>query len=125
MDDVTERHRGASTSHMRAFVCKECQREVERLEREVATLEQAHGRNRKRLAQARADLQRRRDKATYNENWARNVIERGGSRSDRCREHRQRHRTYIQGIAVAYIDLETVGEIADRTNPTGPLGRVS
>ncbi|MBQ1065215.1 DEAD/DEAH box helicase [Micromonospora sp. D75] len=122
MDDVTERHRGASTSHMRAFVCKECQREVERLEREVATLEQASGRNCKRLAKTRADLQRRRDKATYNENWARNVIERGGSRSDRCREHRQRHRTYIQGIAVAYIDLETVGEIADRTNPTGPLG---
>ena len=62
------------------------------------------------------------EKATYNENWARNLVERGGSRSDRCKEHRQKHRINIQGMAVAYIDLQTVGEVADRENPAGPLG---
>ena len=25
-------------------------------------------------------------------------------------------------MAVAYIDLQTVGEVGDRENPTGPLG---
>ncbi|MGX4657901.1 S1 RNA-binding domain-containing protein [Micromonospora sp. SCSIO 07396] len=122
MDDVTEPRRGPSDSHMRAFVCKECRRDVERLEREVAQLETASGRDRKRLPKVRSELAKRRDRATYNENWARNVVERGGSRSDRCREHRQKHRTDIQGMAVAYIDVETVGEVADRENPTGPLG---
>ena len=32
------------------------------------------------------------------------------------------HGKAIQGIAVAYIDFVTVGEVADRANPTGPLG---
>ena len=69
-----------------------------------------------------AELGERRARAVYNENWARNLVERGGSRSDRCKDHRLKHRTNIQGMAVAYIDLQTVGEVADRENPTGPLG---
>jgi HrpA-like RNA helicase/predicted RNA-binding protein with RPS1 domain len=84
---------------MRDVLCKDCLREVEagtRSPEEVAF--------------------------SYNEAWARGIVERGGSRSDRCREHRQKHGVNTQGIAVAYIDLETVGEVADRENPTGPLG---
>ena len=126
MDDVAPAtgdapKRGPSASHMRAFTCKDCQREVEHLEAELAGLE-ASGGTRKQIRKVRADLAERRAKAVYNENWARNLVERGGSRSDRCKDHRLRHRTNIQGLAVAYIDLRTVGEVADRENPTGPLG---
>lgn len=58
----------------------------------------------------------------YSEAWATKMLDRGGSRTDRCARHRREHRQTIQGIAVAYVDLETVGEVSDRVNPTGPLG---
>lgn len=106
---------------MRAFTCKDCQREVEGLQDELAGLERRGG-SKAQLRKLRSKLQSRLEKATYNENWARNLVERGGSRSDRCKEHRATHRVNIQGLAVAYIDLKTVGEVADRENPTGPLG---
>ena len=126
MDDVAPTagsapKRGPSASHMRAFTCKDCRREVEHLEAELASLE-ASGCTRKQISKVRAELAERRAKAVYNENWARNLVERGGSRTDRCKDHRLKHRTNIQGMAVAYIDLQTVGEVADRENPTGPLG---
>lgn len=106
---------------MRAFTCKDCQREVDRLQDDLAVLEGRGGSNAE-LKRLRSKLRSRLEKATYNENWARNLVERGGSRSDRCKEHRAKHRVNIQGLAVAYIDLKTVGEVADRENPTGPLG---
>lgn len=84
---------------MREVRCKDCLREVEAGKR---TLEEVS--------------------FTYNEAWARGIIERGGSRSDRCQAHREKHGINTQGLAVAYIDLETVGEVTDRENPTGPLG---
>lgn len=126
MDDVAPTtggapKRGQSASYMRAFTCKDCQREIERLEAGLAELERSGG-TKSQLKKARAELAARRDKAVYNENWARNLVERGGSRSDRCKDHRLKHRTNIQGMAVAYIDLQTVGEVADRENPSGPLG---
>jgi HrpA-like RNA helicase len=80
---------------MRDALCKECQREN-------GDLEVSHFR--------------------YAEDAAERILEQGGSRSDRCPEHRRKHRQAIEGLAVAYIDLETVGEVADRENPTGPLG---
>lgn len=119
--DAPEPKRGPSASNMRAFVCKDCRREIERLEAQIAELERGGG-GKQALRKLRAELKARREKATYNENWARNLVERGGSRSDRCKDHRQKHRVNIQGLAVAYIDLQTVGEVADRNNPTGPLG---
>jgi ribosomal protein S1/HrpA-like RNA helicase len=122
--DVTssdEPKRGKSASHMRAFTCKDCQREIEGLQKDIAVLEASRA-NKNQLKKLRATLRTRLEKATYNENWAHNLVERGGSRSDRCKEHRQKHRVNIQGLAVAYIDLKTVGEVADRENPTGPLG---
>lgn len=124
MDDVTATgpQRGRSSSHMRAFVCKDCQREVERLEEQLAELTAGGLGAKRECARIEAKLRERQEKATYNENWARNLVERGGSRSDRCKEHRQQHKIHIQGLAVAYIDLQTVGEVADRENPTGPLG---
>lgn len=106
---------------MRAFTCKDCQREVDGMQVELAASE-SHGASKAELKKLRAKLDCRLEKATYNENWARNLVERGGSRSDRCKEHRAKHRVNIQGLAVAYIDLKTVGEVSDRENPTGPLG---
>ena len=95
--------RGTSSSFMRDALCKDCHREVEQGE----------------PAPSDASF-------TYNEAWAVQQLDRGGSRSDRCREHRQSHRQHIQGIAVAYVDLETVGQAVgadDETiGPTGPLG---
>ena len=124
MVDVTDAgapKRGMSASRMRSFICKDCQREVEGLEAQVAELE-ANDAPRAQLNKKKNELRVRREKAIYNENWAHNLVERGGSRSDRCKDHRQEHRANIQGLAVAYIDLKTVGEVADRNNPTGPLG---
>lgn len=124
MDDVSDSEapkRGMSASHMRAFTCKDCQREVEGIRAEIAVLE-ARGASGNQLKKLRGALRARLEKATYNENWAQNLLERGGSRSDRCKDHRQKHRVNIQGLAVAYIDLKTVGEVSDRENPTGPLG---
>lgn len=113
--------RGTSMSHLRAFTCKDCQREVDHLEAEIARVERSGG-TKKQLKKLRDALAERRAKAVYNENWAKGQVERGGSRSDRCKDHRLKHRTNIQGMAVAYINLQTVGEVADRQNPTGPLG---
>ena len=95
--------RGTSSSFMRDAECKDCRREVE---------------------QDNPDP----DKVnfTYNEAWAVQQLDRGGSRSDRCPEHRQSHQKHIQGIAAAYVDLETVGQAIgaddEETGPTGPLG---
>jgi ribosomal protein S1/HrpA-like RNA helicase len=119
--EAPERKRGLSASYMRAFMCKDCQRDVERLEAQIAELERGGG-GKQGLRRLRTELEARRETATYNENWARNLVERGGSRSDRCKDHRQKHKIHIQGLAVAYIDLQTLGEVADRENPTGPLG---
>ena len=91
--------RGHSNSLLRDAQCKDCRREFERGDR---TLDEIG--------------------FSYNEAWAVGQVDRGGSRSDRCKNHREKHRQNIQGMAVAYIDLETVGEVLDRDNPTGPLG---
>jgi ribosomal protein S1/HrpA-like RNA helicase len=117
MTSTDRPERGASSSLIRTFVCKECQREVEQLQADLAA---AGSKN--RAKKLRKKLQARQKRAEYNEHWARRQIERGGSRSDRCRDHRTKHQTNIQGLAVAYIDIGTVGEVTDRTNPTGPLG---
>ena len=58
----------------------------------------------------------------YNEAWAQQALDRGGSRTDRCPRHRRLHKQEISGLAVAYIDLQTIGEVTDRQNPMGPLG---
>lgn len=107
---------------MRAFTCKDCQREVESLQRALEQLERSGTPDKKELRRLRAKLDNHQAQATYNENWAVGLLERGGSRSDRCKAHRLKHKTNIQGMAVAYIDLATVGEVLDRQDPTGPLG---
>lgn len=58
----------------------------------------------------------------YNEAWAQQVLDRGGSRTDRCTRHRRLHKQEISGLAVAYIELQTIGEVAGGQNPVGPLG---
>lgn len=58
----------------------------------------------------------------YNEAWAQQSLNRGGSRTDRCPRHRRLHKQEISGLAVAYIDLQTIGEVTDRQSPMGPLG---
>lgn len=70
------------------------------------------------------DCGRRGDPAdfVYPDAWIEGVVERGGTRSDRCPRCRQRHARDARSMAVPYIDLETVGQVADRENPTGPLG---
>ena len=58
----------------------------------------------------------------YNERAAASKLERGQTRSDRCKRHRARHRINIQGMAVPYIDLETIGEAIGARNANGPTG---
>jgi HrpA-like RNA helicase len=84
---------------MRTAECKDCAREVRAGKRDEGT-----------------------QFFQYPESWALGQLDRGGSRTDRCREHREKHRLNTAGLTVAYIDLETVGEVADRQNPSGPLG---
>jgi HrpA-like RNA helicase len=100
VDNVSEaRQRGISHTMMRDVRCKDCLREVAGHEESAAN-----------------------GCFEYNETWAQRLVDRGGSRTDRCPRHRKLHRQAIQSMAVAYIDLQTIGEIADRTKPTGPLG---
>lgn len=58
----------------------------------------------------------------YSAGWASQTLERGQSRSDRCERHRRIHAMAVRAIAVPYVDLEVIGEVADVGNPSGPLG---
>ncbi|MFJ4819212.1 helicase-related protein [Streptomyces sp. NPDC088801] len=58
----------------------------------------------------------------YSGEWSDRVLERGGSRSDRCPRHRREHRDAIRAIAVPYVDLAVLGSVADPADPRGPLG---
>lgn len=58
----------------------------------------------------------------YSAEWSDRMLERGGSRSDRCSRHRRAHRDAIRAIAVPYVDLAVLGQVADPSNPSGPLG---
>lgn len=102
-DESTQRPpaRGSSSSAMRTAECKDCRREVEQGRRDPEMVS-----------------------FVYNEAAAAKSEDKGQSRSDRCSEHRQSHRKNIQGMAVAYIDLDTVGYAVDydETGPTGPFG---
>jgi len=90
-----KRQRGTTESLQRDALCKDC--------------------SRREGGEANARF-------SYDEQSALQTIDRGGSRSDRCPECRRHHRTATSGLEVAYIDLETLGEVRDRDNPTGPLG---
>jgi HrpA-like RNA helicase len=101
LDDMTDKApvRGTSQTTMRDVRCKDCAREIARGMGEEGV-----------------------DRFEYSESWGEKVVNRGGTRSDRCPRHRMLHKQAIQGIAVAYIDLQTIGEVSDRQNPGGPLG---
>lgn len=122
MGDVTDGPvRGPSSSSIREFTCKDCQRELDGLRKELAKANQRN--DSKEVARVTALISAREGAASrYNEHWAKSILERGGSRSDRCKDHRAKHKVNIQGMAVAYIDIRTVGEVADRQSPKGPLG---
>lgn len=122
MGDVTDGPvRGPSSSSIREFTCKDCQRELDGLRKELAKANQRN--NSKEIARVTTLISAREGAASrYNEHWAKSILERGGSRSDRCKDHRAKHKVNIQGMAVAYIDIRTVGEVADRQSPKGPLG---
>ena len=115
-DEVATPLRGSSRTTMRVAVCKDCQREIEALERAIAD---APPKDAKKL---RRQLEAKSPSFTYPENDATRKLDRGGSRSDRCPDHRREHGKHTEGMAVAYVDLATVGEVEDRENPTGPLG---
>lgn len=58
----------------------------------------------------------------YSSEWSARVLERGGTRTDRCPRHRRAHREAIRAVAVAYVDLAAIGRVADESDPSGPLG---
>lgn len=58
----------------------------------------------------------------YSGAWADKAFDQGQSRSDRCERHRRLHRQAIRALAVPYVDLDVIGTVRDRRNPTGPLG---
>lgn len=102
--------RGNSNSQMMHAVCKDCLREER-----AAQL----GLSAEALAE---DFDR---EFAYNERAMQVKLNRGETRSDRCKRHRARHRVNIQGMAVPYIDLQTIGEAIgahDENGPTGPFG---
>ena len=102
--------RGTSNSKMREAVCKDCLRE------------ERSGQNGAIGADLPEDFDRN---FRYNEQAAQVKLERGQTRSDRCKRHRGAHRVNIQGMAVPYIDLQTIGEALgahDHDGPTGPFG---
>ena len=114
--------RGIASTTITSALCKDCARRV------------AQGKDQdssKASGRANGEPKRNRFKGSvgdhspvfdYPEQWAEDARERGQSRSDRCPECRSRHRSVIRSLAVAYIDVETIGEVADRQSPTGALG---
>lgn len=118
--------RGTSSNTMRAATCKDCQRDIIRLERALAS---ARAEGRQEEAELLDDqLTKKRVGAgtfSYSEHSASLTLDRGRSRSDRCADHRKKHRTDTQGITVAYVDLQTIGEALGADSdlgPTGPFG---
>jgi HrpA-like RNA helicase len=105
--DVTDPARGISSAAFREVTCKDCLREQQTGHRPIP---------------GEDDGEERPLQFEYSESWAERMLDRGGSRTDRCLRHRKLHRETIQGLAVPYVDLQTIGEVADRENPTGPLG---
>src|SRR4051794_9341165 len=98
MADVSgDRRRGSSRTVMREAVCKDCRRDPDLADPEAAGF-------------------------TYSEMSGAAKVERGDSRSDRCPSCRRKHRKALEGLAVGFMDLRAVGAVADRANPTGPLG---
>lgn len=59
---------------------------------------------------------------SYSGEWKNRQIDRGQSRSDRCPECRKKHKTAIGAYAVAYVDVEAIGSVANPDEPSGPLG---
>lgn len=101
-------NRGTATATVRDVRCKDCVREhaAQSLDPEAAKTNAA-------------------EHFEYNESWAQRVLDRGGSRTDRCARHRRLHKRAIQGLSVAYVDLATLGEAAvhdAERGPVGPLG---
>src|SRR5689334_8454473 len=118
---MTRPMRGTSAAPMRTAVCKDCQREIEGLQRAIDRARQLSDDG--LVDKLEADLANKHASTfSYSEHSASNVLDRGGSRSDRCTEHRKKHRTNIQGMAVAYVDLATLGEAIGAHDPLGPTG---
>jgi HrpA-like RNA helicase/ribosomal protein L6P/L9E len=113
MNDVPSVDRGSGATSVWHARCKDCEAEL---------------RATRGTGRANSDPKRRKkteegDPAfEYSSDWAIRTLERGGSRSDRCERHRRAHRLAVRSIAVPYVDLRVLGEVADRDAPTGPLG---
>ncbi len=58
----------------------------------------------------------------YPSSWLESIAVRGGTRSNRCPACRRQHTTDVRSMAVPYLELDVIGLVADRMNPTGPLG---
>lgn len=98
MADIgAQRRRGSSLTVMRDAVCKDCRRDPG-----LADLEEAG--------------------FTYSEMSGHAKVERGDSRSDRCPSCCRKHKKLLEGLAVGFMDLRAIGAVADRVDPTGPLG---
>lgn len=113
-----ERARGKVTTYLWEARCKDCEAEQKAKQQGAQSL---------KISGTRARAESRTVESQqfeYSDSWAIRTDERGNTRSDRCERHRREHREVIQAIAVPYIDLQTIGEVTDRENPTGPLGGV-
>ncbi|GEM_PF-4323194 len=67
-----------------------------------------------------------RDKAAPNFNypdaWIETVINKGGTRSDRCPVCRREHARDAKTFAAPYVDLDVIGRVENPLAPDGPLG---
>jgi HrpA-like RNA helicase/predicted RNA-binding protein with RPS1 domain len=113
--------RGNSSNAMRVATCKDCQREIAGLERQIAKA-RSEGRDIQVLEKQLDQKKRSAGQFSYSEHSADGILDRGGSRSDRCPEHRRRQRTNTAGIAVPYVELQTIGEAPGARKPEGPTG---
>ena len=111
--EVTDGLGSASTALWKAS-CKDCQAELA-ARNSTNKGKNAAGKQPAQLRESASGFQ-------YSSEWADRLLERGDSRSDRCERHRRTHRLAIQALAVPYVDLEVIGQVADPRHPTGPLG---
>ena len=61
---------------------------------------------------------------TYPDAWRDRLVDRGQTPSDRCPRHRLSHGRDIRSMPVPYLDVRTVGAVADPQEPGGALGHL-
>lgn len=113
MSDNEPAARGVSVTETWAALCKDCR---------ASRAQSGTDRTRAGVKHPPAGERAGASGFSYSDDFAKRLLDRGQSRTDRCPACRKKHSQMIRAYAVAYVDVTAIGEVADPANPRGPLG---